>query len=59
MESDQQEPIKAEVAKIILRECDRIIDGVDREELLKKKKEVYSNYFSFNCKVSFVLWIKE
>lgn len=46
LESDQQEPIKEEAAKSILRECDKIIDGVDSEELLKKKKGVYSNYIS-------------
>ena len=46
LESDQQEPIQAEVAKNILRECDIIIDNIDNEKLLEKKKGVYSNYIS-------------
>ena len=46
LESDQQEPIKEELAKDILKECDKIIDGVDSEGLLKKKKGIYSNYIS-------------
>lgn len=43
---DQQEPIEEEMAKNILQECDRLIDGVNIEKLLKKEKGVYSNYVS-------------
>lgn len=46
LESDQQEPIPEETARSILRECDKIIDGIDNEKLLEKKKGVYSNYIS-------------
>lgn len=44
--SDTQEPIGREVAKRILQECDRLIDGIDIEKLLRKEKGVYSNYVS-------------
>lgn len=45
-DSDTQEPIGREMAKKILEECDKLIDGIDIEKLLKKEKGVYSNYIS-------------
>lgn len=45
-DSDQQEPIDEEMAKKILKECDLLIDTVDLEGLLMRKKGVYSNYVS-------------
>lgn len=45
-DSDQQEPIDEETAKKILKECDTLIDTVDMEGLLMRKKGVYSNYVS-------------
>lgn len=45
-DSDTQEPIEEEVAKRTLRECDKLIDGIDIERILKREKGVYSNYIS-------------
>lgn len=45
-DSDTQEPIGREMAKKILEECDKLIDSIDIEKLLKKEKGVYSNYIS-------------
>ncbi len=45
-DSDTQEPIGREMAKKILEECDKLIDGIDIEKLLRKEKGVYSNYIS-------------
>ena len=34
------------MAEKILEECDKIIDGIDVEKILRKEKGVYSNYIS-------------
>lgn len=45
-DSDQLEPIERSMAQIILKQCDKIIDEIDVQEILVKKKGVYSNYIS-------------
>ena len=45
-DSDAQEPIDREMAEKILKECDKLIDGIDIEKILRKDKGVYSNYLS-------------
>ena len=45
-DSDTQEPIGREMAEKILEECDKLIDGIDIEIILRKEKGVYSNYIS-------------
>lgn len=45
-DSDTQEPIEREMADKILKECDKLIDGIDIEKVLRKEKGVYSNYIS-------------
>jgi len=45
-DSYKQETIDGEMAKKLLKECDKLIDNVDIEKILKKEKGVYSNYIS-------------
>ncbi len=45
-DSDTQEPIGREMAKKVLEECNKIIDGIDSKKILRKEKGVYSNYIS-------------
>ncbi len=45
-DSDMQEPIGRETAEKILEECNKLIDGIDIEKILRKEKGVYSNYIS-------------
>ena len=41
-----QEPIGRETAEKVLEECNKLIDGIDIEKILRKEKGVYSNYIS-------------
>ena len=45
-DSDAQEPIGREMAEKILKECDKLIDGIKIEKILRKDRGVYSNYIS-------------
>ena len=45
-DSDTQEPIGREMAEKILKECDKLIDGIDIEKILRKDRGVYSSYIS-------------
>lgn len=45
-DSDMQEPIRREMAEKVLEECNKLIDGIDIEKILRKEKGVYSNYIS-------------
>ncbi len=45
-DSDMQEPIGRETAEKVLEECNKLIDGIDIEKILRKEKGVYSNYIS-------------
>lgn len=45
-DSDTQEPIGREMAEKILKECDKLIDGIDVEKVLRKDRGVYSSYIS-------------
>lgn len=44
--SDTQEPIGREMAEKVLEECNKLIDGIDIEKILRKEKGAYSNYIS-------------
>lgn len=44
--SQQESPVEKNVAKEILNRCNQLIDDVRFEEILAKKKGVYSNYIS-------------
>ena len=44
--SKQEPPVDKDVAKEILNRCNQLIDDVDIEDVLMKKKGVYSNYIS-------------
>lgn len=45
-DSDTQEPIGREMAEKVLEECNKLIDGIDIEKILRKEKGIYSNYIS-------------
>lgn len=45
-DSDTQEPIGREMAEKILKECDKLIDGIDIEKILRKDRGGYSSYIS-------------